>query len=351
MNSLCAKMIETMGIRVFASMNKKKSDEHIFQQCSSLKANEIKAIYSKIKVFKKCENFNKPIVLSTKVLKDVEIRTCSMESRYKPIEAYEPLYKTFAENQTIYFEHITSKKKSKKEKIALIYLHGFSERDYKNEINFLFPRLMSTSNPIEILAVHLPFHMLRSPKNQPYSGAYLFDSCPIVTIEGMRQAVDDVSQILSYGQTIYSKVMVGGFSLGGHVTSFLGTCDNRADLYIMGQAGAKLPQSLKELPVCPGLNAKKDTWISGGQDFESLYDPIELLNYKPLIPKNKVVSIAGLHDRLITYERVSDLRDFYMSEYPIDYKSGHMGLLFEWKTVMESLFPIMDKVVTYNEKI
>lgn len=80
--------------------------------------------------------------------------------------------------------------------------------------------------------------------------AYIFDSCPIVTIEGIRQAVHDVSQIISYAKENYMKVIIGGFSLGGHVTAFLGTCDDRVDLYVMGQAGAGLPESLRYLPVC-----------------------------------------------------------------------------------------------------
>ncbi|GMQ63599.1 alpha/beta hydrolase family protein [Vallitalea maricola] len=343
MNTLLANAIEKMGIKFFASINRKKSNSQIFKECNKLTSDEIKSIYSRITVFNKNEFFDEPVLINKKVVNGMDVNTYTMPSLYIPIKKYQNIYNTFSENKNIYFEHMACKNSNKKQKTALIYLHGFSERNYNNETKYLFANLVKQYNDLDILAVQQPFHMLRSPNNQPYSGAYIFDSCPIVTIEGIRQSVNDVSQVISYAKQNYTKVIVGGFSLGGHVTSFLGTCDDRADLYIMGQAGAKLPETLNYLSVCPGLYAKKDEWINSGQEFELLYDPIELLKYNPIIPKEKVVSVAGFNDRLVTYERVEELRNLFKSQYNIDYKSGHIGLLLEWKVVMKPLLKIIDE--------
>lgn len=202
-----------------------------------------------------------------------------MPSSYQPIKELQSLYQSFPENHQIYIELISERNSNILPKNSFIYLHGFSERSYENEIKYLFPKILTKLPNLEIIAVHLPYHMLRSPKNQPYSGCYLFDSSPLVTIEGIRQAVDDVSQVLSYVKERDKKVMVGGFSLGGFITSFLGTCDARADAYIIGQAGARLPRTLKELTICPGLADKREKWIQKGLDFERLYSPLQLTHY------------------------------------------------------------------------
>jgi len=326
-------------------MNRKQSRTEIFNDCAELDYIKIQSMYSRIKIFSKCEMYNKPDLIDSRCYSNLEINTYTMKSKYSPINAFQNLYSLFWENRNIYFEVIKACNSKKQQKISLIYLHGFSERSYENEIKYLFSKLIVEIPHIEIIAVHLPYHMKRSPEGQPYSGAYIFDSNPIVTIEGFRQAVNDISQILSYAREKYERVIIGGFSLGGFVTSLLGTCDDRADLYIIGQAGAHLPRTLKNLRVCPGLYAKKERWIKQGIDFESLYSPIELLNYKPLVPPEKVVSIAGLYDKLIRFEDVKKLRHLYKSSYNINYFAGHIGLLFETKKVKIEVMSVIDNLV------
>lgn len=203
---------------------------------------------------------------------------------------------------------------------------------------------------LEIIAVHLPHHMLRSPKNQPYSGCYLFDSSPLVTIEGIRHAVHDVSQVLSYVKERDKKVMVGGFSLGGFITSFLGMCDARADLYIIGQAGARLPRTLKELTICPGLAEKREKWIQKGLDFERLYSPLQLTHYHPTVSPEQIVSIGGIYDKLVKFDTVKELRQRFNCLYEIDYEAGHIGLISEMNSVKEKVINIMEKVMDGGEQ-
>lgn len=329
--------IEFLGIKLFEWINRRKSDSGMFIH---LPMDNISDLYQDQAIFDRCDDFNEPELLKVRTSSDMEIGTYRMDSKYIPIEEYSSLYHQFSENKNIIFEHIKLIKSTEERRTCLIYLHGFSERNYNNQISFLFPKLLNNFS-IDVFAVHQPFHMLRSPNKQPYSGAYLFDSHPVVTIEGLRQAVHDISQIISYAKEHYERIIVAGFSLGGHVVSYLGTADNRADLYVMGQAGASLGESLKHLTVCPGLYHKKKIWIREGRDFDLMYQTIELLNYPSLLMPEQVVSIAGIYDRLITFNRVINLKNHFKPVYNINYRAGHIGILMEYKYVIKRFFEIL----------
>ena len=336
MHKVLSNIIEDMGILFLKRVNGKTSDEALFKDCSDLHPDEIQEIYSMGKVFDRCDGFNPADLIHAWSYRKLQVETYRMASQYNPIPKFGEIYNLFPDNYDLYFEAVR-RSDAQDIELCFIFLHGFSERHYKYEIMFLFPQILKALPKSEILAVQLPYHMRRSPKEQPYSGAFLFDSCPITTIEGTRQAVYDVSQVIAYAKERYKKVVVGGFSLGGHIAAFLGTCDDRPDLYIMGQAGAALPESLKHLLVCPGIIQKSKRWISKGVDFKQLYMPIELTKYKPIVPGEKVISIAGTGDKLITYDKAMKLRDFYHCKCCIDYQAGHMGLAFEHKAVLSEL--------------
>jgi len=330
-------IIEFIGVQLCKVANRKKSDENLFKE---LEMEDVNSIYSDVKVFNRCDTYHNPVLENEKTVGKVKVVTYSMPSKYDPIPQYQNIYQNFIENQTIYFDKVSSKTVSKQQKICLVYIHGFSERTYINEIKFLFPKLIKKIE-MDIFAFHQPFHNKRSPRNQPYSGAYIFDSHPVVSIEGVRQAVHDVSQVISYAKDHYDTVIVGGFSLGGHIVSYLGTCDNRADLYIMGQAGANFPETLFNLTVCPGLSKKRSKWFKQSKDFIKSYQAIELLDYPSVLKPNQVLSVAGIYDKLITYNRVEKLRQHFKPTYIINYNAGHIGILFEANKVLTKFIKII----------
>lgn len=346
MEKLLSSFVENIGIEFFKIANRKKSDSKIFQDCSYLDYYKLQSIYSNMQVFDSCKDYTNPALINTRNEYHIEINTFNMVSMYKPIGIFQNVYDSLLENKQIYFEEVKSVQSNNEEKACLIYLHGFSERSYALEAKYLFSRLIAEIPNIEILAVHLPYHMKRSPKNQPYSGAYIFDSYPIVTIEGFRQAVNDVSQVLSYAREKYKKVIVGGFSLGGYVTSFLGTCDNRGDLYVIGQAGDRLPYTLKNLTVCPGLYSKTQKWMKQGIDVEGIYAPLEIQRYTSIVSPEKVVSMAGKYDKLVAFESVIRLRDLFRSRHNINYSAGHIGFLFEAAKVKKEIMKLTGKFAT-----
>ena len=348
-NQSMSNLIENMGIGLFKATNRKKTDLETFQDCNHLEYDKIQSFYKDIQLFESCEHYNPPVSILSKSSRKIKMRIFTMDSMYEPIQIFQKPYDTFPENKKIYFEEMKSLQSDSGEKTCVIYLHGFSENSYAPEKKLIFERLIAQISGMEVLAVQLPYHMKRSPKKQPYSGAYVLDSYPVVTIESFRQAVNDVSQVLSYAKEKYKKVIVAGFSLGGFVTSFLGTCDDRADLYIVGQAGAHIPNTLKNLSICPGLTLKKELWAKQGIDFESLYEHIDLLKYQPVVPPEKVISIAGLYDKLIDMEDVEQLRRFFKSSHNINYSAGHKGILFEIKKLKGEVMGVIAQLGAEGE--
>jgi hypothetical protein len=346
LNKTLSDFIEDFSIALFKIKNKKKSDLKAFQECSSIEYNDIQSVYKDCQLFESCSIYNPPAFVGSRIRHKVQTSIFKMDSMFKPVPIFQKPYDSLPENKQIYFEEIKNLRSDAKEKTCLVYLHGFSESGYTPEKILIFKELIAKMPEMEVLAVQLPYHMMRSPKNQPYSGAYFLDSYPIVTIESFRQAVNDVSQVLSYAKEKYKNVIVAGFSLGGFVVSFLGTCDDRADLYIIGQAGVHIPKTLINLSICPGLSEKKDNLIKQGVDFESLFEPIELSNYQSILPSEKVISIAGLYDKLIAFEDVEMLRCFFNGVYNINYSAGHRGIIFEMKKIKMRIMKIIDSMAT-----
>lgn len=72
-----------------------------------------------------------------------------------------------------------------------------------------------------------------------------------------------------------------------------------------------------------------------------MYQTIELLNYPSLLRPEQVVSIAGIYNRLITFDRAINLKNHFKPVYNIDYRAGHIGILMEYKSIIKTLFEIL----------
>lgn len=161
MNKFVSDGIEFLGIKLFQWINRKKCDPGMFKH---LPMENINDLYLNEAIFTRCNDYYEPELIKVRTTSDMEIGTYRMPSKYVPIEEYKSLYQHFSENQNIFYEHIKLRKSRKERRTCLIYLHGFSERNYNNEIKFLFPKLINKFQ-LDVFAVHQPFHMLRNPKN------------------------------------------------------------------------------------------------------------------------------------------------------------------------------------------
>ncbi|QOR35100.1 hypothetical protein IMX26_16830 [Clostridium sp. 'deep sea'] len=343
MHKIFSDLIENAGTSFFSLANKKATNQNTFNKINKLNAKQITNIYQNIKVFNSYLATSKVDLIKTNETKNIKYKTYKTKSLYEPVANFSSIYNELVENHYLYYDLLRHKSVNTTD-LAIIYIHGFSMRNYGREYK-LFSKLINSNKDLSVYATQLPYHMNRSPLNQPYSGAYTFDSCPLCSIEAIRQAVHDISQLISIIKNKHKKIIVGGFSLGGYVTSLLATCDNRADLYIVGQADSDLPTCMNDTPVCPGLQKNKSIWTNNKENFQSLYEPLNLLKHKPAVKGSKVVSVAGKYDKLINYNTVLKLRKFFNSKYNIDYKAGHIGFLLEAKPVLSKLIDAIEHEV------
>ena len=347
MRKVFSDLIENIGTGYFSLANKKATNANIFKEINKLQPAQINDLYKLTQVFKSCLSTSELELIKATMSKQTMRKTYKAKSLYKPLPQYEALYNQFTENHDIYFDLLQAKDVSTTD-VALVYVHGFSMRNYSREYK-IFSKLIANDKNLSVYTIQLPYHMSRAPQAQQYSGAYVFDSCPICTIESLRQAVHDVSQLISTIKNSHKSLMVAGFSLGGYVTSMLATCDNRADLYVIGQADSDLPTCMNNTTVCPGLQKNKSIWTNNKEKFQSFYEPLNLLNHKPAVTDNKIVSVAGKYDKLIEYKTVLKLREFFNSKYNIDYDAGHIGFVLEAKPVLTELLNAIAEEVEKNE--
>ncbi len=334
--------LEKTGIKITQIIKKDEELIQDFEDNLYMNSNKIMDIYKNQSFF----SINNDILDEKHIQREVFDKKITIDkykakSTYKKNDIIQNICKKLNISDDIYYYKISKKKADN----VLVFLHGFGEETYKYHIKYLFIPLIKKMKNLDILLIELPYHMNRSIKLQNYSGSYFFDSFPLFTIEAIRQSVSEISQFITTYKNLYKKIVLSGFSLGGHIVSYLATCDDRADLYICGYSGTQLDDTIENLELCPGLINKKKRIQENGLNFKLLYQILDLNNYLPAVSDNKVFSIAGLYDKVVTHNKVEEFRKMFDSKYNVDFKSGHLELVLEIPKGIKEIKKVLKKEI------
>jgi pimeloyl-ACP methyl ester carboxylesterase len=152
----------------------------------------------------------------------------------------------------------------------------------------------------DVLLYTLPFHGPRAEKNSPYSGYGYFADGMAGFAEAMAQAVHDFRSVLDYLEyTGVDRIALTGMSLGGYTSALIASVDDRIQAVI------------PNVPVVTP-EAAFDDWFPANMlvalgnriahvdktrsDAATLFH--SPLNYRPLVPRDRRLIIAGLGDKL-----------------------------------------------------
>lgn len=187
---------------------------------------------------------------------------------------------------------------------TLCVIHGFGASPYWLNTAF-FELHWFFAQGYDVLLYTLPFHGRRRSRFAPINGAELFSHGFAQFNEAMIHAVHDFRIFVDHlERTGVERLGVTGLSLGGYTSALLATIEPRLDFVIPNAPVTYLPQLLGEwFPASAALSVAGQLRLL---DHEQLAEALAVhspLNYAPIVPKDRLMIIGGLGDRLAPPEQ------------------------------------------------
>jgi pimeloyl-ACP methyl ester carboxylesterase len=145
-----------------------------------------------------------------------------------------------------------------------------------------------------------PFHGGRRGPRSPFNGAEIFANGLSWLNEGILQAICDLRVLLSYlERTGAPRAGVTGLSLGGYTTAVLASVDDSLDFAIPNATVCSVPRVMRQW--FPSNVAQSVLTRLKGIDLELMNEALCVhspLIYEPRLPRERLMVVAGLGDRL-----------------------------------------------------
>lgn len=216
---------------------------------------------------------------------------------------------------------------------TLIFLHGWTEGEYRWEERSLFPWLCRECGCTVVALVH-PYHAQRKPASARFGGEYFISSDLLRTVEACRQAVIDARAALTWllDEAQGGPVGIMGVSLGAFMTYLLLCADGRP-AFALPMAGhgqflgdgdnesASLVKNVSRGIKEQGLDAKS---------LRPLLRPVTALDMRPRCSPERILPINGLYDAIISAKRAQDLFDAWGIPEAVWLPIGHFGFGYNW---------------------
>jgi pimeloyl-ACP methyl ester carboxylesterase len=187
---------------------------------------------------------------------------------------------------------------------TLCVIHGFGASPYMlNSAFFALPWLYGKG--YDVLLYLLPFHGPRRDLLSPINGTGMFAHGPSHFNEAMLQAVHDfrifVDHLHASGVT---QVGVTGLSLGGYVSALLAAVEGRLQVAIPNAAVTSIPRLIPDyFPANVGVvlaSVLHRVTLRQAEEAIAIHSP---LNYPARLPRDRLMIIGGLGDRLAPPEQ------------------------------------------------
>ena len=182
---------------------------------------------------------------------------------------------------------------------TICVIHGFMADPYwLNRLFFALPWFYKQG--YDILLYTLPHHGKRQSLFSPFSGHGLFAHGISHLNESMAHAVHDFRIFMDYLEAQgVTKMGVTGISLGGYTSALLAAVEERLHFAIPNVPVVSLPDLVLEwfplnLPIKAVLKAT-NTSVREARHMLAVHSP---LTYPSLVPKERLMLIAGAGDRL-----------------------------------------------------
>ena len=182
---------------------------------------------------------------------------------------------------------------------TLIVIHGFGASPaWFNTMFFSLNAFFAEG--WDIVLFTLPFHGGRRGPRSPFNGAEIFSGGFSWLNEGILQAICDLRVLLAYLQRSGApRAGVTGLSLGGYTTAVLASVAGTLDFAIPNATVCSVPLVMRQW--FPSNVAQSLLARARGLSTELLSEALSIhspLSYEPRLPRERLMVVAGLGDRL-----------------------------------------------------
>ena len=195
---------------------------------------------------------------------------------------------------------------------TICVIHGFMADPYwLNRAFFALPWFYAQG--YDILLYTLPHHGARQARFSPFSGHGMFAGGMSNINESMAHAVHDFRIYMDYLEsTGVNKIGVTGISLGGYTSALLAAVEERLHFSIPNVPVVSLMDLMLEwFPLNIPLKALLKFGDGGIYEARHMLAVHSPLTYQPLIPKERLMVIAGAGDRLASPKHARLLWDHW----------------------------------------
>ena len=229
---------------------------------------------------------------------DGECETLSFES---PFETVNPRLRTrygkLRKNRTAYARYWRHESGPRP---TIVIVHGYSADPFwVNELFFDVRWFYKIG--CDVLLFTMPFHGKRQPRVSFFSGHRFFGGGISHINEAFAQNIFDVRVFIRYltDRIGVPQIGVTGISLGGKTAAMLASVENRLAFSIPNVPVVSLGDLVLEWePLSTIVRARLRTEGLSLKDLRRLFSVISPLSYEPLLPKERLMIIAGVADRL-----------------------------------------------------
>jgi pimeloyl-ACP methyl ester carboxylesterase len=221
-----------------------------------------------------------------------------------PFQAMNPAlrssYRAYARNRIAYAEHW---RHDDGPRPTLCVIHGFGASDHRvNSAFFGLPWFFDQG--YDVLLYVIPFHGRRRNPG-PLDGADIFAHGIAHMNEGLAQAVHDFRVFADYLEsTGVEQIGVTGLSLGGYVSALLAAVEPRLQVVVPNAPVTSIGPLVRDwFPANVLLAATLRAHGIPRDEANAALAVHSPLNYAPVVPKDRLMIIGGLGDRLAPPEQ------------------------------------------------
>lgn len=184
---------------------------------------------------------------------------------------------------------------------TLILVHGFLADAYLFNEYFFQVKWFYEKLGLDVAIFTLPFHGARQGNASLFSGHWFFSGGLSWIAEAFRQTVYDFRSLLNYLERERKAPAAGvsGISLGGYTTSLLASVEPRLAFAIPNVPVVSLPDLVLEWE--PVGTACRSAMFAMNLSLKEIRHAMAIhcaLSYEPLLPKDRLMIVGGVGDRL-----------------------------------------------------
>jgi hypothetical protein len=225
--------------------------------------------------------------------------------------------------------------------------HGWAHKTLKM-IEHLYVRPFVRAGFSVAFVAH-PLHFERTPPGA-YSGELVVSADVVLTVEAFRQGVIDMLGAANWLRAEGHRTLgLFGYSLGAYLAGIMAAVRGDWAFVVLGGAGDSPVSPILDTPL--GRNIREDLEACGMLDRGRLSRAWKVISpgaFRPRVPKERILMIAGRYDRIMLPASVRRLWRAW-GRPPIRWMNrGHYSLLATNRGLMAHAIPFMKRMAPYD---